>query len=132
MSNQEYNTEVIQRRETEKEQPELEEVFETLEEEEQAELEYRELNTRRFNKLIIDEEETCVAIDAYHDDYFYQYVNKQSVIVWIKWYKTRYLNSDYISADQAERELYELQLKYNMFCRKRDYDVRLAKLRKEY
>ena len=131
MNTQEYDTEVKARREKEQEVV-LDEVYETMEEEEQAELEYRDKIARQIRKAVVDEEQTFNAIEAYHDEYFYQYVCKQSIIVWIKWYKSRYSKTDYISADDAEKELYIMQIKYNKYCRQRDYKIRLAKLRKEY
>jgi hypothetical protein len=131
MNTQEYDTEIKVRREKEQE-VELDEVYETMEEEEEAELEYRDKIARQIRKAVVDEEQTYNAIEGYHDEHFYPYVCKQSIIVWIKWYKTRYIKSDYISADDAEKELYLLQIKYNKYCNQRDWKIRLAKLRKEY
>ena len=93
--------------------------YETVEEEEEANREYVEKVSHHIAKLVEDENIVNDAITCYHDPYFYQDVYRQNINVWIKWYKTKYLESQYISSDDAEKQLARLSRLYEKHCRKR-------------
>lgn len=107
-------------------------IFETIEEEEEDNREYVETVSRHIAKLVQDENITNDAITCYLDQYFMQYVFRPHITVWIKWYKTKWITDQCHSANEAERQLYELSAKYDKYCQQRSYMTLLAKLRKEY
>ena len=110
---------------------EAEEYYENYEEEEQAELEYREKMARMVKKAVDEEEKTSMAIEAYHDEHFYYNIFRPHITVWIKWYKTKYLNSErWYSEQEAAFDLDNLTTAFDKMQQRRKMKMLLESIRK--
>lgn len=104
--------------------------YEDEEDQEYAEQEYQDQMAEIIDTATRNDQIVSDAIDLYLDHDFYPDIFRPHITVWIQWYRTKYLEVEYYCFDDMEKDLADLEIKFNKMIKKREHKRLVNKIYK--